>query len=240
MASIFAIPRLPASTPYAISGRRLLRDRPNRSPAQLCPRNRGGDHGLQFPRMGRQLLSTAEPPPGPSRLCLGLACSTFSLAQKEIATDTCWKPVALCRLDQRAPRRASTPAAVNSSAGVASPPLRNARKERDPDGGHELPRIGETGDVAEEVRHQASLPRPAARGHAAPQRLHHWRQRAVRKRGFDVGFKMIPPRRRLLDGRDAIFQHDVMRCVFRTTIRRASAGASGSKPAGYNDGAWRS
>ena len=42
-----------------------------------------------------------------------------------------------------------------------------------------------------------------------------WRQRPVRpKRGFDVGFKMIPPSRRRLDGRDAIFQHDVMRCVF--------------------------
>ena len=36
----------------------------------------------------------------------------------------------------------------------------------------------------------------------------------IRKRGFDVGFKTIPPSRRRLDGRDAIFQHDVMRCVF--------------------------
>ena len=46
------------------------------------------------------------------------------------------------------------------------------------------------------------------------QRLHHWRQRPVRKRGFDVSFKMIPPSRRRLNGRDAIFQHNVMRCVF--------------------------
>ena len=105
----------------------------------------------------------------------------------------------------------------------------NARKEQTQIG-HELPRIGETGDVAE-FRHQRR------RGHQREatqrlQRLHHWRQRPIRQRGFDVGFKMIPPSRRRLDGRDAIFQHDVMRCVFErqsgepAPVHRVQAGRS--------------
>ena len=66
-------------------------------------------------------------------------------------------------------------------------------------------------DIAE-LRHQRR------RGHQRQatqrlQRLHDRRQRPVRQRGFDVGFEAVPPCRRRLDGRDTIFQHDVMRGV---------------------------
>src|ERR1700722_12246236 len=84
-------------------GSRLFRDRPNE--ARKLARNRGGDDGLQFPRMGELAISTAESLlglPGYVSDCL----AQLFLAQKEIATDTCWKPVAPCRLDQHAPRRA--------------------------------------------------------------------------------------------------------------------------------------
>ena len=187
-------------------GSRLFRGRPNE--ARKLARNRGGDHGLQFPRMGELAISTAESLLGLPGYVSDWLAQLF-LAQKEIATDTCWKPAAPCRLDQHAPRRAIARLGDSALASRASAGMLGRNETQI---GHELPRIGETGDVAE-FRHQRR------RGHQREatqrlQRLHHWRQRPVRKRGFDVGFKMIPPSRRRLDGRDAIFQHDVMRCVF--------------------------
>src|ERR1700727_4053966 len=72
-------------------GSGLFRDRPNE--ARKLARNRGGDHGLQFPRMGELAISTAESLLGlPGYVSDWLAQLFF--AQTEIATDTCWKPVA--------------------------------------------------------------------------------------------------------------------------------------------------
>ena len=68
-------------------GSRLFRDRPNE--ARKLARNRGGDHGLQFPRMGELAISTAESlrgRPGDVSDWRG----QLLLAQKEIATDKCW------------------------------------------------------------------------------------------------------------------------------------------------------
>ena len=66
-------------------GSRLFGDRPNEARKLAC--NRGGDHGLKFPRMGELAISTA-------KLLLGLPGYVSDwlaqlLAQKEIATDTC-------------------------------------------------------------------------------------------------------------------------------------------------------
>jgi len=72
-------------------GSRLFRDRPNE--ARKLARNRGGDHGLQFPRMGELAISTAESLLGLPGYVSDWLAQLF-LAQKEIATDTCWKPVA--------------------------------------------------------------------------------------------------------------------------------------------------
>ena len=135
----------------------------SRSPdkAQLA-RNRGGDHVLQFPPHGRACDIDG-------RVALGLPgyvsdwLAQLSWRKKEIATDTCLKPVAPCRLDQHAPRRAICPPpgdpalASRTSAGMFG---RNETQI-----GHELARIGETGDVAEFP--PPASPRPPARGHAA-------------------------------------------------------------------------
>jgi hypothetical protein len=75
-------------------GSRLFRDRPNE--ARKRARNRGGDHGLQFPRMGELAISTAESLLGLPGYVSDWLAQLF-LAQTEIATDTCWKPVAPCR-----------------------------------------------------------------------------------------------------------------------------------------------
>ena len=124
-------------------GSRLFGDRPNE--AQKLARNRGGDHGLQFPRMGELAISTAESLLGlPSYVSDWLA--QLFLAQKEIATDTCWKPVAPCHLNQHAPRRAIARLGDSALASRASAGMLGRNETQI---GHELPRIGETGDVAE-------------------------------------------------------------------------------------------
>src|ERR1700728_1245936 len=124
-------------------GSGLFGDRPHE--ARKLARNRGGDHGLQFPRMGEFAISTAES-------LLGLPgyvsdwLSQLFLAQTEIASDTCWKPVAPCRLDQHAPRRAIARLGDSALASRASAGMLGRNETQI---GHELPRIGETGDVAE-------------------------------------------------------------------------------------------
>ena len=131
-------------------------------------------------------------------------------------------------------RRAAPLPALPSDSALASRASAGMLGRNETQIGHELPRIGETGDVAE-FRHQRR------RGHQREatqrlQRLHHWRQRPIRQRGFDVGFKMIPPSRRRLDGRDAIFQHDVMRCVFERQSGEPAPVHQGPGRPGYNDG----
>ena len=177
-------------------GSRLFRDRPNE--ARKLARNRGGDHGLQFPawaslRYRRQSRSWALP-----GYVSDWLASTFLGAEGDrdryvLETGSSMPPRSNMRCAAPLPALVIPLLASRASAGMLG---RNETQI-----GHELPRIGETGDVAE-FRHQRR------RGHQREatqrlQRLHHWRaQRPVLKRGFDVGFKMIPPSRRRLDGRD--------------------------------------
>src|ERR1700729_2119818 len=69
-------------------GLRLFGDRPNE--ARKLARNRGGDHGLQFPCMGELAISTAESLLGLPGYVSDWLAQLF-LAQKEIATDKCWE-----------------------------------------------------------------------------------------------------------------------------------------------------
>src|SRR5580700_9091579 len=66
-------------------GSRLFRDRPNET--RKLARNRGGDHGLQFPRMGELAISTAVSLLGLPGYVSDWLAQLF-LAQKEIATNT--------------------------------------------------------------------------------------------------------------------------------------------------------
>src|SRR5271155_1611568 len=200
-------------------GSRLFGDRPNE--ARKLARNRGGDHGLQFSRMGELAISTAESLLGLPGYVSDWLAQLF-LAQKEIATDTCWKPVAPCRLDQHAPRRAIARLGDSALASRASDGMLGRNETQI---GHELPRVGETGS-----------PRPPARGHAAlaaPSPLASATSPEARLRcGLqDDPAEPSPPRRPRCN---LPARCNVLRV--RTTIRRASAGASGSRPAGYNDG----
>ena len=74
---------------------------------------------------------------------------------------------------------------------------------------HELAGIGEAGDVAEfcDQRRRGDKSHPAQR----LERPHHGSQRPIRQRRLDMGFQTVAPGGRRVDGRDAIFQHDVVR-----------------------------
>src|ERR1700735_1199358 len=101
-------------------GSRLFRDRPNE--ARKLARNRGGDHGLQFPRMGELAISTAESLLGlPGYVSDWLAQLFF--AQKEIAADKGLKPGApVPRAQPPPPRPLAAPRARPRRAARAFTP----------------------------------------------------------------------------------------------------------------------
>src|SRR5580658_4495173 len=100
---------------------------------------------------------------------------------------------------------APLPALVNPALASCASTGMFARNEAEI--GHELPGIGKAGDVAQFSHNvaAATIAKPRRACNALT-----WRQRPVRQRGLNVGFKAVPPGRRRLDGRDTMFQQDVM------------------------------
>ena len=88
-------------------GLRLFGDRPNK--AGELARNRGGDHGLQLPRMPELAIPTAQSFLGFPRYVADRLAQLL-LTQKEIATDPRREPVAPASIRRR--RAAPLPALV--------------------------------------------------------------------------------------------------------------------------------
>ena len=182
-------------------------------------RNRGGNHGLQFPRMASSCDIHGKVAPGlPGAFSHWLA---QLCARNNIATDTCWKtgssmpPRSTCAAPAIARRRS---------------PMLDASLEcrRERDNGHELPRIGQR------VMSPSSATSVAAATSARPRSarsVHHGRQPPVRQCGFDVGFNTY--RRSVAASTAAMQLQQMQRAACSNDNRRASAGASGSRPAGH-------
>ena len=190
MASSSQIPRLFSFDALRDFGSRLFRDRPNRSPKALRA-IAAVITVLQFPRMGELAeISTAGSRSWLARLCLGLACSTFLGAEGDrdryvLETGSSMPPRSTCAAPRHVARLGDSALVSRASAGMLG---RNETQI-----GHELPRIGETGDAS-----PSSATSVAAATSARPRSGYcsaftHWRQRPVRgKRGFDVRLQDDP------------------------------------------------